>query len=551
MKYMTALRHLYTHGCQELKSMPPDLRQLTSLQTLTCFVVGAGSECSNLGELHHLNLCGRLELHQLENVTEEDAKAANLRNKKELTELTLIWAKNREKEEQHYHKVLEGLEPHDGLQALKICESRCFPTWISMLKNLVELCLSGCDESHMLPPLWKLPELRVLCLARLTKLQCLCSGDTSFTFLKLKELKLESLLDFERWWETNERVEGQPLFPQLEKLLVKNCKKLTALPEAPRLGDYTTAYSAFPELKDVELYGLTGFKSWGATGGTDGEQPIFPNLESLHIVRCPELTVLPEAPKLSVSSIRNGNQQIFPCVARYMTSLTNLDLVLQGETTAPAEHSLTELVELVDGKEKWDHKSPLTAMLLSGCNLFFRPGALALWTCFVHCDALVHWPEKEFQSLVSLRRLTIAECNKLTGYAQAPEQSTSESSQLLPRLESLQIYYCESLLEVFNDPASLRKMTISSCNKLESIFGKQQGKSALIKGSYSDVMASTALICASTSVPESSSSAREHFLPPRLESLRIWSCDSLTELPDLPQSIKELHISYCSQSLIG
>ncbi|KAK1670365.1 hypothetical protein QYE76_058524 [Lolium multiflorum] len=125
----------------------------------------SGSGCSDVGELHQLNLGGLLELLQLENVTEEAAKAANIEKKEELRELKLKWTVGCEDDA----RVLEGLKPHDGLQAVRI-ESyggTTFPTWMCMLRNVVEIHLSGC-----------------------MKLQWLFSCDTSFSFPNLKEFTL-------------------------------------------------------------------------------------------------------------------------------------------------------------------------------------------------------------------------------------------------------------------------------------------------------------------------------------------------------------------------
>ena len=83
MKYMTCLRHLYTHGCTSLTHMPPDIGQLASLQTLTYFVVGTSFNCSTVAELQNLNLGGQLVLHGLQNVAEAHAKAASLGKKTE------------------------------------------------------------------------------------------------------------------------------------------------------------------------------------------------------------------------------------------------------------------------------------------------------------------------------------------------------------------------------------------------------------------------------------------------------------------------------------
>ncbi|GJN05278.1 hypothetical protein PR202_ga22893 [Eleusine coracana subsp. coracana] len=107
-----------------------------------------------------------------------------------------------------------------------------------------------------------------------------------------------------------------------------------------------------------------------------------------------------------------------------------------SETTFSAE---CNTFELVDG-----NKYPLKVMTLSACNFLFCSPVLALWTCFVQlqdlsicdCDALVNWPEKGFQGLVSLRSLQFSSCNRVIRYAQASEK---------PELESLDIQYCAIL----------------------------------------------------------------------------------------------------------
>lgn len=115
--------------------------------------------------------------------------------------------------------------------------------------------------------------------------------------------------------------------------------------------------------------------------------------------------------------------------------------------------------------------------------MFFQPHALALWVCFgqlqdleiYECDDLVYWPEKVFQSLISLRRLEIYSCKNLIGYAAAvangPDQEAM-SQLLLPHLESLEILGCESLVEVFNFPSSLRVIDIWGCSKLRFMSGQ-------------------------------------------------------------------------------
>lgn len=563
-KYMTALRHLYTHGCERLKSMPPNLGHLTCLQTLTCFVAGACSGCSDLGELRQSDLGGRLELTQLENVTKADAKAANLGKKKKLTELSLGWADQEYKEAQsnNHKEVLEGLMPHEGLKVLSIysCGSSTCPTWMNKLRDMVKLKLYGCKNLKKLPPLWQLTALEVLWLEGLDSVNCLFNSGTHtpFKFCRLKKLNVCDMKNFETWWDTNE-VKGEELiFPEVEMLLIKSCRRLTALPKASNAisGEVSTmCRSAFPALKVMKLYGLDIFLKWEAVDGTQREEVTFPQLDKLLIGRCPELTTLPKAPKLSDLIIDEDNQQIsLQAASRYITSLSSLYLFLSTddtETTSVAKQQ--DLSELVIEDEKWNHKSPLELMDLTGCNLLFSyPSALALWTCFVklldlkisQVDALVDWPEEVFQGLVSLRKLEFCRCKNLTGLTQARGQSTPAPSELLPRLESLEINHCDSFVEVPNLPASLKLLQIWNCHGLKSIFSQHQ-ETMMLVSAESFAQPDKSLISGSTS------ETSDHVLP-RLESLEIGCCDGL-EVLHLPPSIKKLDIASCEklQSLSG
>ncbi|CAN6181481.1 unnamed protein product [Urochloa humidicola] len=304
LKYLIALRHLYTHGCWELKSMPTGLGRLNSLQTLTLFVVGTDSRCSSVGELQNLNLGGKLELSQLENVTGADAKAAGLRNKEKLTELELKWTDSDQEAQNNHEEVVEGLKPHDGLKVLRIyfCGSRTFPTWMDTLRGMVELELCDCKKVKKLTALWQLPALQILRLKGLESLQCLCSGGiTPVAFQKLEVLDLYKMPNFEAWWDTDELQGEEPIFPRVEELKIQECGSLTALPKAASVimessggVDTIMCRSAFPALREMKLYKLTMFDQWDAVEGTIGEEVMFPRLEKLSILSCGSLSALPK-----------------------------------------------------------------------------------------------------------------------------------------------------------------------------------------------------------------------------------------------------------------
>ncbi|XBJ14068.1 hypothetical protein VPH35_006162 [Triticum aestivum] len=495
MKYMTNLRHLYTNGCTSLECMPPDLGQLTSLQTLTYFVVGSSPYCSNIGELRDLNLGGELNLSGLQYVTEQDSKACSLSNKKKLTHLSLEWSDDSSGQLNQHRDVLNALKPLAALQLLSIhCyRGTGFPTWVislSFLEHLTELCLDGCTMCEEFPQ-----------------------------FGQFKALKF-----------------------------------------------FHNPSAAFPALKHLRLEKLENFQRWVAT---EGEELTFPLLESVHLKNCPKLTTLPEAPKLKVIDVAEDKAQLSLSIfeSRHMSCLSEVVLSVSHTEETPAlevvqdrEVSLSKL--MLYGCSFLFCCSPFQPTV--GVWKWF--GQLRKLN-IESCDSLIYWPEEEFRSLVALEYFAIDLCSNLVGPTKVKEYQARGRGQLLPNLKGLTIYRCRSLTELFILPPSLMFIEIRFCNMLESILGQDDRELESVQDFDTAAPLEHCSDLASTSLPEQSTSPRInhlpclqlllidgckklHFVSARLDgllTLYIWGCDgleSLDYLGDLPL-LKELHLESC------
>ncbi|KAI9087095.1 hypothetical protein K1719_030930 [Acacia pycnantha] len=141
---LVSLKHLYITGCWHLEWMPRGLGQLTSLQTLTNFVVAeqemsGSARISELGKLK--NLSGTLTITWLSRLrsNHNEAESAKLGEKQHLQQLLLIWGPlgfiyDSPKVVAEDELILERLCPHHTIKSLCIkgfCGER-LPEWIGV-----------------------------------------------------------------------------------------------------------------------------------------------------------------------------------------------------------------------------------------------------------------------------------------------------------------------------------------------------------------------------------------------------------------------------------
>ncbi|KAH9717486.1 hypothetical protein KPL71_021832 [Citrus sinensis] len=260
------LRHLiFTEDL--LEYMPKGIEKLTSLRTLSEFVVASGggrygSEACKLEGLRHLNhLRGSLTVRGLGNVADVDeVKNAHLEKKKNLVRLILRfkdtdeavkgWPEAISNENAAKHEAIcEALWPPPNLESLEIAGFRgrkmmLSTNWMASLNMLKKLRLLNCPTCEIMPPLGQLPSLEILLIKDMTSVERvgdeslgIANGDhgapssssvNNIAFPKLKELEFSGLQEWEDW---DFRKEDITIMPQINSLSIYGCHKLKSLPD--------------------------------------------------------------------------------------------------------------------------------------------------------------------------------------------------------------------------------------------------------------------------------------------------------------------------------
>ncbi|KAK4594011.1 hypothetical protein RGQ29_017906 [Quercus rubra] len=249
------LRHLNIDGCNVLTHMPHGFGQLTNLHSLTDYVLSRDSRCGGgeLKELHGLNqLRENLTIKNMRHGkgAELEYKAINLKEKQHLKGLVLRWKWIEVVDVGFDEMSVEALEPNQNLNSLGLIYYRGvkYPSWLSLLKNLVSLKLDSMkniqDGDGL--PLNQFPSLKTLYLSDIPSLEYVSLVSEGFKLPPLKSLTILSCRNLKGWWKRrSDSIEEDedaadnylslPSFTHLSNLDISFCPKLSSMPSFPYL----------------------------------------------------------------------------------------------------------------------------------------------------------------------------------------------------------------------------------------------------------------------------------------------------------------------------
>ncbi|KAI8545960.1 hypothetical protein RHMOL_Rhmol07G0078400 [Rhododendron molle] len=538
------LRHLDVTGADSLREMPPKIGKLTSLQTLSNFIVSQdeGTTIDELGNLVHLR--GTLCISGLENVVDAlDAKRANLNNKQGLDVLLMKWSNisNNFRNGRVESQVLDMLRPHKKLKELTISgyHGLTFPTWVEnpLFSNMISLKFQNCEKCISLPPLGHLPLLKKLSIQGMKAVENVglefYGLGSSNPFPALQILTLEDMPEWKEWSLFGvEKVAHA--FVLLSELSIKGCPKL--------LGKLPSNLPCLRKLEIEECPLLV--VAWVPRPAKLYEVRNMLHFDSLNSLTLNDVS-FPDSfgnPELgddeSVEDARHNHLSL-------LTSLTVENI--QGLTSLPGWllQGLTGLEQLYiygckDLTSLWKNES-IIQHHLPALRLLVIEGCPQLISLFEEEDEDEEGKDKEeeqsqgLHSLRSLKELIIRTCPRLISFPKTGLPSTlttldiydCDALQSLPKLNSLEflgVSECPSLTYLSCSrtglPPSLEFLYIEKCENLESVLAEEGMK----------------INC------------------PSLQYVIVWDCDSLKSLPDVmqntynggcPRNLCTLHISNC------
>ncbi|XP_023912223.1 putative disease resistance protein RGA3 [Quercus suber] len=418
MRHMKNLIYLGLRSCNSLTCMPEGMGQLTCLQSLSIFIVGKENGYQ-LSELKGLHLRNELSIKELDNVRNfAEAKNANLIGKQNLHSLSLVWQEESQcPVPEQVEAVLDGLQPHSNLKVLCIQNylGSKFPTWMQdlLLHDLVEISLIKCERCEHLPPLGKLPFLKVLEIIGMDSVKYLGNelhGDSAISFPSLERLSLESMANLEEW----QTMDGRESFSCLRSLYIWDCPKLVELPIIPSLTSLCIYTNNAMLIKSVmNLTSLSSLQIGGMHESTLLPDGLFQNLTAMKrftLDYCKGLESLPEG-------------------LQYLHSLR--ELVISGCTNI-LSFSVNGLRGLSSLQRLWIENCDKFCSLSEGIQYLTSLEDLLIGGC----PELVSLP-KQIGCLTSLSSLRIQRCNNL--------MSIPDELQNLTALKTLRIESCPHL----------------------------------------------------------------------------------------------------------
>ncbi|KAF7849439.1 hypothetical protein BT93_L0796 [Corymbia citriodora subsp. variegata] len=456
---LVSLQFLDIRDTVNLQEMPLSISNLKNLIILSKFVIGSkkGSQLKELKNLPHLQ--GELlisKLQKVENV--RDAIDANLIEKRGLSNLIFIWDKDfgNLRNDEHEEQVLHFLRLHTNLKNLTISYygGGIFPSWLGdpSYFNIVSLCLRGCPNVGLLPPVGQLPSLRDLSLEDLNAVRMIGSEfyGTKRPFPSLTILKFEGMSAWKDWSCYAGGREEEVPFPCLRHLIVQRCPELAG-----------TLPCQLDHLIKLEIHSC-----WNLNDSTSVVH--LPSLCELYIRDCNKeiLKWLDNLTSLTILQIANL-VELFCFDSGFMSCLVKLKKL--------HIRSCDKLTYLWHDGDETRNLTCLQELAIYDCPRFtsfvVREGEIEL-PCNLErmelgdCVSLERLPSK----MHTLRRLSILSCPKIRGLTIPPNDPSSDNT--MSQLEYLQISHYDSPISFpFANGRlfTLKTLGVEDCKGVESL----------------------------------------------------------------------------------